>query len=200
MIGDIKKYCDELGSTSPNPGGGSAVGIVLALSVSCFEKAFSFSNKAHNSVLKEKIDKLKKNGLKLAEDDSTYFLKWQEAKKLPKDTENEKIIREKEINKYSNLCSTIPLECATESIVLLNMIEEFIDDCSKFLISDLGVSLAFLESTFKSSKLNVLINLNFIKDTDLQKKLILFFEENEEKFYSKIKILQNQIEEKIKTK
>ena len=197
MVEDIKKYCEQLGSKSPSPGGGSAVGIVLALSIACFKKAFSFSNKASNEILKEKIDALMKNSLKLAEDDYLYFLKWQEAKKMPKNTEDERNIREKEIIKYSDLCSIIPLECASESIVLLNMIEEFIDDCPPLLISDLGISLAFSESTFRSSKLNILINLNYIKDISLKNKLTLFLEENEEKFYNKSKSLQNQIEEKI---
>ncbi len=197
MIGNFESYCEKLGANTTECGGGSATGVVLALSVSCFEKAFAFSEKIGDIELSKKIRELKNNAIKLAEDDSIYFARWQKARKLPKGSEAERKVRDEEVKKYSELSAIVPLECANQALVLLEMIEKFIADCPFLLISDLGIALTFIEAVFRSSKLNMLINIKYIKDEEVKNKLNHFLLSNEKEFYQRASTLQIEIEKQI---
>ena len=105
----IEQFLEDLSSTSPSPGGGSVAGLVAALSGSLNSMVYSLTiNKkafekqdveTQKLVLdfKEASAKFTKKALTLMEEDREEFNKLMDCYKLPKETEEEKEFRNKEI-------------------------------------------------------------------------------------------------------
>jgi formiminotetrahydrofolate cyclodeaminase len=177
IIENINEYCNKLGSVSPAPGGGSAAGLVLSLAASSVEKAMRFSFEGENDFILE-ANKIKDAGLKLSDDDQISFLDWGKARKLPKETDDQKKIRTEQVNFYALECTRVPYETGKYSIQLLKLILDFVPQCSKWLISDAGVGASFAYASYESAVFNIKINLSFVKDESFKNELIKFIDES----------------------
>lgn len=175
---DIKEYCSNLGSTSPTPGGGSACGIVLALAASCAEKACRFSINDFLTEFLESFVEIREKSIMLSKMDEESFIKWGEARKLPKETDSEKKIRNEQVNYYTAECVKVPYEIARHSLKLIEIIQDFIPHCNKWLISDALVGASFARSSFESAIFNIDINLPLLKDEELKNEVLKFIDES----------------------
>jgi methenyltetrahydrofolate cyclohydrolase len=174
----INDFCEKLGSTSPTPGGGAAAGITLSMGAACTEKALRFSIKENTDVLALPFADLRNAGLKLSIDDQSAFSNWQEAKKLPKNTEEEIRNRNDKINQYTVECIMVPYNICKYSIELADAVRDFIPKCSKWLLSDAQIGLIFAKASFDAGILNIDINLPYLKDKSLLDEIINFKKEN----------------------
>ena len=179
------EFCNRLGSNAPTPGGGAASGIVLSLGASCAEKAARFSIDDYLEGYLESFVNIKENGFILAEKDQKAFLNWMQARKLPKDTEQEIREREEKIQTYVKECTLVPREIVTNCIKLVEVIFDFIKYCNKWLISDLACGVNFAKASFDSAIFNIKINIPYIKDKKFIQSLQIFIEDNE-KYFNKI--------------
>lgn len=181
----FKEFCNKLGSDKPTPGGGAASGIILSLAAACAEKAARFSIDNYLEHYLKSFIEIKEEGFILSEKDQNAFLNWMQARRLPKDTEEEKKEREEKIEKYVKESAWVPLQIATKCIKLVEIIQDFIPYCNKWLISDLASSVVFARGAFDSSIFNIRINIPYIKDKDFILELEKFIEDNE-KYFNKI--------------
>lgn len=181
----FKEFCNKLGSDKPTPGGGAASGIVLSLAASCAEKSARFSIDNYLEHYLKSFIEIKEEGFVLSEKDQKAFLNWMQARRLAKDTEEEKKEREEKIEKYVKECAIVPLEIIKHCIKLVEIIHDFIPYCNKWLISDLATAIVFARGAFESSLFNIRINIPYIKDKEFILELEKFIEENE-KYFSKI--------------
>ncbi len=191
---NIAEFCNNLGSTQPTPGGGAAAGYSLAMGASCAEKAARFS-------INDKIDdyinsfiSLKNSGIKLAEEDQYYFQKWQDSRKLHKDTDEQKKIRSAQINEAVEGCAITPYKICCEADKMLQIIDEFLPFCNNMLISDVAVGVSMAGAAYESSIFNIIINLPYIKNKETSVMLQTFldnsiadFEEKKDLLLSKCK-------------
>lgn len=181
---EFTEFIEQLGSTSPAPGGGAAAGISISLGAACAEKAIRFSKGENLADSLETFVKARITGQKLCEEDQFYFLEWQKTRKLPKNTEEEKENRIKQFNKAAIACTAIPYRIGKLAIILLDEIEKVLFKCSPFLISDLACSIIFVKSAFESSCFNIRINLPYIKEYTFEKELNSFLTIEYENFVS----------------
>ena len=174
---DIQSYCEKLGSTSPAPGGGSAAGIVLSLAASCIEKSIRFSIKDDNEFV-GKTETIRKSGLELSNMDQTAFNNWSDARKLPKENDEQKEYRKNKINELIIDCINVPAGICKKSVELMEMAFEFLPVCNKFLVSDVAVGASFCFSAFESGIFNIMINLPYLKNEEMKKDFLEYIEKS----------------------
>jgi formiminotetrahydrofolate cyclodeaminase len=179
----IKDFISELGSNSPAPGGGSAAALSAALGSALSSMVFNLTvgKKVYNeyddekkaSILNslENTDKSSMDFLNLMEKDAEEFLLLMEAFKLPKNTEEEKKLRDEQINLGYNRALEVPLEVARKSFDMFKYIEIAAAYGNKNAISDAGVAALLMQTAIESAVLNVKINLAVLKDEPYKKSI-----------------------------
>ncbi|MFN3966435.1 MAG: cyclodeaminase/cyclohydrolase family protein [Endomicrobiia bacterium] len=174
----IKEYLDDLSSNKPAPGGGSASALVGCLGISCLLMVANFTINKHGyekyqNEIKEIIKKLKKIKRDLAElvnKDVIAYEKVANAYKLPKNTETEIRKRKKEIQIALINALRVPKEIILKCLSAMPVANRLSKIGNKNLITDVGCGLNFLQSCAESAKLNIDINLKFLKNKSLIKK------------------------------
>jgi len=167
-----KEFAESLASKQAVPGGGGAaaltgaLGIALASMVANFSKGkkkFLDVEERHAEIL-QKGEKLRKRLLELIDEDAKNFLPLSKAYGIKAVTEEEKAAKEEVLQDALKVAIDAPIkmvECIHDSIIIH---EELVDISSKLIISDVGVGAQFLKAALYGARLNVIINLNSIKD------------------------------------
>jgi formiminotetrahydrofolate cyclodeaminase len=171
---DLKDYCIRLGSSDPVPGGGSAAALALSLGASTVEKAVRFSLNDFTKEFIGSLEEIRDAGFQLSQDDQTAFKGWQEARRLPKETPQEKQAREEKVNYFTEEVIVVPLNVARQAAALMGIIMDFVPHCNKWLLSDAAVGASFAGSAFESALFNIDINLPYLKNEELKKQIDRF--------------------------
>ncbi|KGM99256.1 methenyltetrahydrofolate cyclohydrolase [Clostridium botulinum] len=180
----LEEYINKLSSKEPTPGGGSAAALVSSLSSSLTAMMLNLTvgkklYESYDDKLKKNIDEtLKKSSeyndlfLDYMDKDEEAFLTLMDAFKLPKNDDEEKSIRKKEIEKGYEKALMIPLNLARESLKFYKEILTTVKYGNPNLISDGGVAAILLYSAVESCMLNVKINLSGITDESKRENII----------------------------
>ncbi|MDB1943958.1 cyclodeaminase/cyclohydrolase family protein [Clostridium tertium] len=172
----INKFILELSSDAPSPGGGSTAALVAALSSSLNSMVYSLtigkkvfeklSDNEKNKMMKlqEEAKEFTKKAQNFMEQDRDDFLSLMDSYKLPKDNEEEIILRKEKIKENTMKAMETPLLLAEECIKFYDNIEFAIKHGNKNLISDAGVATVLLHSAIESSIINVKVNLNCLRE------------------------------------
>lgn len=178
----INKFILELSSDAPSPGGGSTAALVAALSSSLNSMVYSLtigkkvfeklSDNEKNKMMKlqEEAKEFTKKAQNFMEQDRDDFLSLMDSYKLPKDNEEEIILRKEKIKENTMKAMETPLLLAEECIKFYDNIEFAIKHGNKNLISDAGVATVLLHSAIESSIINVKVNLNCLRKKKIVKK------------------------------
>lgn len=179
----LKGFIDELSSNSPAPGGGSVSALCGSLSnalgnmvfnLTVGKKKFNNYEKEIQDTIKaslEKVSNQKEEFLKLMDKDTESFMKVMEAFKLPKNTDEEKKIRNEKIQEAYKEAIMVPLEVAEKA---LGTYEHILVACkygNKNAITDAGVAGLLTETSVQGAILNVKINLAGIDDIEYKNKI-----------------------------
>ncbi|QGU95001.1 methenyltetrahydrofolate cyclohydrolase [Clostridium bovifaecis] len=180
----IESYICDLSSSKPTPGGGSAAALTGALSSALTAMVFNLTigkkvYESYNEEIKNKID----DALKACEEynqlmvefmkrDEEAFLSLMKAFKLSKSTEEEKILRNKELTKGYENALEVPFTLAKSGLELYKYVYIAAQYGNASVISDAGVGAILLYSTIESSILNVNINLSGIKDEKYKENIL----------------------------
>jgi len=162
----LQNYLDELSSNSPTPGGGNVAALCGALSSSLATMVcnLTIGKKKYAEVesemisLKEKLEIYQKKFIELGKKDNLAFDKVMNAFKLPKDTDKQKEIRNKEIENATIGAAEIPSEVMQTAKELLPLLKIIIEKGNRNSLSDVGVAAALVETASKGAYLNVIIN------------------------------------------
>lgn len=172
----VNEFVDELASSSPAPGGGSVAALCGSLGASLTSMVFNLTigKKAYLSLNEDerasvdsgliKANDLKNEFLSLMNKDTEAFNKLMSAFKMPKETEEEKLLRSQVIQDSYKSATEIPLEVARKAYDIYEIIQIAIDHGNKNAISDAGVATLLAQSTIEGAIMNVKINLGSIKD------------------------------------
>ncbi len=175
----VKSFIDEVDSSSPAPGGGSvsslagAIGCALSRMVchlSFGKKKFEALDetiKTEFTVCFDNLAKFQTRLVELIDEDTKSFGVFMKALKLPKDTEEEKQIRLKEMEEATKVIIKVPYEIAKLSCDALESLETIVKNGNKNAITDVGVAAILLDSAVEGACLNVKINLPGLSDTEL---------------------------------
>jgi formiminotetrahydrofolate cyclodeaminase len=176
----LRKYSDVLASNEPAPGGGSTAALsgVMAASLTMMVVNLSLGKKSYEALddaIKQKfmqnfqrVQELKEELTNLVDEDTAAFNKFMEAMKLPKDTEEQKQIREEKMQQASIYALQIPLKTAEKCLEILQNQETIATYGNKNAVSDVGVGALMALAGLEGAVLNVKINLPGIKDENVK--------------------------------
>jgi len=179
----VRQFINELGSSSPVPGGGSvsALGAALASALGSMVFNLTVDKKVYNeygekekTIVRNNLEICLKNQekfLELMNKDKEAFLFLMSTFKLPKETSDDKKIRSEKIQVGYQGALEIPLIVAEESFKLYDCIDIAAKLGNKNVISDAGVSVLMLQASIESAILNVKINLSSVKDEIYKEKI-----------------------------
>ncbi|MBU1045119.1 MAG: cyclodeaminase/cyclohydrolase family protein [Candidatus Omnitrophica bacterium] len=190
---DLKKYIDDLSSSSSVPGGGSASALTGILGMALVSMVANFNqDKKLQAQLKQLLIKneLLKNKIQVLIDrDVVVFLKLQDALKLPKEAAKRFDITQKCFKDAAE----VPFEICQLCFEAVNLAQIIAKIGNVHLISDTGGAIYLLVAAYKSAELNVKINLKYIKD----KKFVAKKKADMKKMLNNILKIEKQIVKKV---
>lgn len=165
----LSEFADALASDVPVPGGGSASAYVGALGAALLAMVgrLTLKRDAHPESLTELVDEadtLRRQFLRLVEDDSAAYGRVVEALRLPRDNEAERAFRSDALQDALLGASRVPLETAKAARLLLQLCERLVDRAASAAVSDAGVGALFAETALRGAALNVMINIAGLRD------------------------------------
>ncbi len=172
----VKKTCtdfvDVLASKAPIPGGGgaAALGGSIGMALSNMVGNLTVGKKKYAEVedeVKELLDKGYEviNALNvLVDKDAEVFEPLSKAYGLPKETPEQQKIKAETLEKCCiNACS-VPMEIMRKAYEGIKIHQRMGEIGTIMAISDVGCGVAFLKAALISGQMNVIINLNSIKN------------------------------------
>jgi formiminotetrahydrofolate cyclodeaminase len=165
-------FLSELASKAAVPGGGgaAALGGAIGMCLSNMVGNLTTGKKKYADVEGE-IQELLKQGetvieqLKsLVDKDAEVFGPLSKAYGLPKDTPEQLKQKEETIEECSKVACSVPMEIMRNAYEGIKIHSRMGQIGSMLAISDVGCGVAFLKSALIAGSLNVIINLNTIKD------------------------------------
>lgn len=168
----LQDFSDLTASSSPAPGGGSisAMTASYAAALVCMVAELTIGKKGYENVndimsdLLNMADTLRKDLLDDIQKDSSSFDGYMLALKLPKNTDEEKRLRQDAMQEALKNACNVPLGVAKKSIEVLKLSKIVCEKGNKNTLSDGLVSAYMARSAALGAIQNVLINLAGIKD------------------------------------
>lgn len=170
----VTSFLDELASNSPAPGGGSVAALAGALGsaltsmvcrLTAGRKKYAEVEAEMKAVLGES-EKLRAVFARLVDADTDAFNKVMEAWSLPKDTDDQKALRNAAVQEATKEATLVPLEVMKHGIDALALARTVAQKGNVNSASDAGVSALMAGACIEAAALNVKINLPGITDTE----------------------------------
>ncbi len=168
----INNFLSELASSSPAPGGGSVAAFAgsLGAALSSMVCNLTIGKEKYSEVQNEikdtlkKSEKIRKDLIRLIDEDTKAFNDVMKAFKMPKETETQKQKRSQAIQEGYKTATKVPFETAKTCEKILDISKIVADKGNQNSITDSAVSALMAQAGVESAILNVKINLGSIKD------------------------------------
>ena len=182
-------FVDDTFSKAPVPGGGGVAALAGALgtalggmvcNLTTGKKKYAQYEEDIQRIMNE-AEALKNRLLELIDEDAQNFFPLSKAYGLPKNTEEEKKIKEETLQKCLKVAIQGPVDIMKVCHDAIKLQEELVDKGSMLAISDVGCGVLLLKGAMQSGWLNVVVNLNSITDekyvADLRAELVPLMDE-----------------------
>lgn len=196
----IRSFIEKAASNSSTPGGGSVAAVAAALGASMGAMAACLSTGKRFQEVSEEMDSVAATMREASDtfekimiEDIESFQGFMKAYGLPKDTAEDKLIREAAIKEAARSSAEVPLTLMKVCCRLLEEISPKIDKTNKNLLSDLGICAVLLDASVQSAWLTIGVNLKSLGDSDLAKN----FEHEGKRFAMRSKEISTQVTNKI---
>lgn len=173
------EFVEVLASKAAVPGGGGAAALVGAIgmalgsmvcNLTIGKKKYAEYEDSVKSIL-EKAGKLEKDLLSMIDQDAECFLPLSKAYGLPTNTDEEKQFKAETMERALKVACEVPINIVRASYEAIKLHEDLVDKGSRLAISDVGVGVQCLRAAILSGQLNVVININSIKDQEYVEKV-----------------------------
>jgi len=170
----LGQFFEELASSAPTPGGGTAAAVAgaggaalaqMVATLTLSKEKFAASHEAMRAI-QESAALARLEFLRLAREDAEAYDAVVEARRLPKETEDQKAQRSQAIALTNRRATEIPMQTARVAVRLLNALPELVEKGAPGAVSDAGTAALLLEAATVSALLNVGINLPGVTDPD----------------------------------
>lgn len=169
----LGEFLDNLASSKPAPGGGSAAGVAgaLAAALSSMVANLTVGKKKYKEVegafegILEKAERLRKDFLTAIGEDIKAYNQVMDAYGMPKETEEEKERRRETIQATLKGATEPPFKMAEMANEVLELSKECAQSGNSHAVTDAGASAILAEATVRTSLLNVDINLSSVSDS-----------------------------------
>jgi formiminotetrahydrofolate cyclodeaminase len=168
-----------LASDAPTPGGGTAAALAGAMGASLAEMVAALTlakekySASHDAVrpIGEAAVSARERLLRLAQEDSDSYDAVVAARRLPKDTDEQKAERSRRMAETNRLAAEVPMRTAREAAGLLAALPELAEKGNPNAASDAGAAALLLEAAVQGALLNVAINLAGTEDSGFAKQM-----------------------------
>lgn len=168
----VQEFLEALASQAPTPGGGTAsalagaVGAALAEMVASLTLAKEKYAASHEAVrlIAEAAAAARAEFLGLAREDAEAYDAVVAARRLPKETPEEKETRSRALGEANLRATEVPMRTAQAAVRLLESLPELVEKGNPNAASDAGAAALLLESAAEGALLNVGINLSSVSD------------------------------------
>jgi formiminotetrahydrofolate cyclodeaminase len=174
---DLATFGSELASEKPVPGGGSVSAYAGSLAASLVSMVSRLTLKRPEyqqlwrkveGILAES-ETLQKRLLGLVDEDSRSFANLMQAYRLPKSSEQEKRVRNAEIQSSLKGATDVPLTTAENAAQVLSLAKALSECANENALSDLQTAIFLAHASVMGALSNVAINLVGIKEEEYQK-------------------------------
>jgi formiminotetrahydrofolate cyclodeaminase len=170
--GSLQSFLDELASSAPTPGGGSAAAIMGAMGAALISMVCNVTTakKGHEAVapelnaVRDESEKLRSRLTAMVADDIAAFDGLMAAYRLPKASDAEKSQRAEAIQTNLRSATETPLACARACAEVVALSRRAGEKGYAGVVSDAGVGVLAANSALRSAALNVYINAPALKD------------------------------------
>lgn len=169
-----EEFIEHTFSKEPTPGGGSvasftgALGIALGgmvCNLTAGKKKYAMYEDDIQRITK-RADALKERFIDMMNEDAENFLPLSKAYSLPTATEAEKRYKEEELERCLKIATKTPINIVENAYECIALFEELSIKGSILAVSDVGCGIALVRSVLAMGWLNVMTNLNMIKDEE----------------------------------
>jgi len=168
----VTEFLDALASNAPAPGGGSAAALSGALGAALLSMVcnLTLGKKRYADVQEDitelvgKTEALRHRLTDLLEADVEVFTGVSAAYKMPRETPEDKAARSAAIQDALKVATQVPLDVAKACVDVIELCTQTAEQGNKGAVSDAGVAVLMAEAGLRSAALNVIININAIKD------------------------------------
>lgn len=177
----VEAFAERTASSAPVPGGGSVAAFAGALAAALSEMVANLTiGREKYTEAEEEMRQLSGTGAQIREEllegirkDSTSFRSYMEALKLPKETEEEKKIRNEAMQQGLKEASEAPLAIAETAARIFPIAEAVVLRGNPAAVSDGLISAMLARTALLSALLNVKMNLKSIRDEEYTGKIEL---------------------------
>lgn len=175
----MKEFADVLASAEPVPGGGGASAAVGAFAAALGRMVtnLTIGKKKYASVEDEmreiggKLDAYQKKLLEFIDLDAEAFLPLSMAYKMPKETEAQKMEKERVMEEALYTASVTPLQMMETILEVMKLLEILNVKGSTLAVSDAGTGVFFGRGALEGASMNVFINTGMMKNREKAKEL-----------------------------
>ena len=168
----LEDFIGGLAAGTPTPGGGAAAALTLAQGYALLHMVASLTaaskkyadRKPRMEAIRDRVRPALKEALELIRKDSEAFERFMEARRMPKETDEEKAARAAAMQEALKEAAQVPLQVAQRASEGLEPALVLAEEGLKSAISDVGTAAQMLRAAFEGARLNVEINLSGIQD------------------------------------
>jgi formiminotetrahydrofolate cyclodeaminase len=153
----IEAFVQDLNSTKPMPGGGSAAAICGSMAA-----ALAVEDKMQQIITATKL--LQEEMLGMAQEDADMYSLVLQAYKLPKDTEEEAAQRAKAIEEASKTAVVASLKVTGACVRIMKLAYITVTEGNQMMVTDGSASALLARACQQVAAYNVRINLGGVKD------------------------------------
>ncbi len=168
----LAEFADSVSLDTPAPGGGSVAALMGGLSAGLTsmvanltfgKKGFESQQNAMNEIAVA-AQTIKSRLINLVDEDTQAFNACMSARRLPKATNEQKVEREKAIERANKKATLVPYAAMEKSIEALELAFMVAENGNPNSLSDAGVAIVSAGAAAEGAYMNVLINLPGIED------------------------------------
>lgn len=172
-------FIEVLASKAAVPGGGGAAALAGAIGMALGSMVCNLTTgkkkyAQYEETIQEilvKAAKLEEELLSMIDKDAEGFYPLSKAYGLPTSTEEEKKYKAETMEKCLKVACEVPMNIVKLCFDAIKLHEELVDKGSKLAISDVGCGVQCLRAAILSGQLNVIINVNSMKDREYAEKI-----------------------------
>lgn len=169
----LTEFINQLATSDPTPGGGSASAVAGALGAALVAMLARLSTGRDGDDFlftrtAEEMDKAWAVLLDLATEDTRVYDAVMEAMRMPRGTDEEKQARTRAVQRALREAADVPLRVAKKAMTVLEAAHEILPTANPNAVSDGGVAVLLSYAASHGAIANVRINLASIKDEEFR--------------------------------
>jgi formiminotetrahydrofolate cyclodeaminase len=172
----VRDFVDELGSAEATPGGGSIAALCGALGAALSgmvagltRRKERFKDRWHSMEgIASGADRLREHCLGLVQQDTDAYQEVVAALRLPRETDEQGILRREAVQASLKKASAVPLETLRAAEEVMEIAQQAVEQGDPITITDAGAAVHLAYAAGMIAAYNVRINLSQIEDEGLR--------------------------------